>query len=196
MKTPRKKEVVEQVFWGLDIMVRSVAAVGIRTDNTKIFSLWIGKDKGLLREYFYYEHLIQLLKEYPNSVFGMEDYAYGKGGQNSRSVFTLGEITGIFKLNLYQRHYPTYVFGIGQIKKFFTGYGNAQKIDMISAASGMTSHITIPIKKNALEEMSHLSDAFAIANMTRFYSSGIVTGLSELQRRWLETHNAGEFIIQ
>lgn len=197
MKIPRTKIVNPSVFFGLDIMVRNAGIVGINAEGDKVISeIWDCPLKGIKRVNFYYERFLELISQYPNAYYGLEDYAYGKGGKNSRSVFTIGEITGVYKMHLYRTRMPLFIFGIGQIKKFFTSSGNAPKEDMIDKALDMIDWIPTPKLKKDINPISHIADAYAISLMTRYYACGSTSTLEAAQISWLEAHNAGEFNIR
>ena len=197
MKVPRKDVTQKAVFFGLDIMVRNAGIVGINIEGDKVISeIWDCKVRGIERSNFYFEKFLNLIAKYPQAYYGIEDYAYGKGGGNSSSVFTLGEITGTYKVHLYRARLPLYIFGIGQIKKFFTDNGRAQKEEMIEQARELVDWIPHPRIKGDIPVISHTADAYAISLMTRYCACGSVSGLSTLQAKWLEAHNAREFEIR
>lgn len=197
MKIPRKKISTQTVFFGLDIMTRNAGIVGINVDGDKIVSeVWDCPTKGIQRLNYYFERFLELIAQYPSAYYGIEDYAYGIGGKNSRSTFTVGEITGTYKLHLYRARLPLYIFGIGQIKKFFTSSGVASKEDMINRALEMVEWIPTPKLKKDIPTVSHIADAYAICLMTRYYACGSIVALDSSQISWLEARNAREFAIR
>ena len=193
-KARRLKSYSEDRFVGLDIMLRNMAQVTINEEGDIIAStLWETSLKGIQRVNYYYEQFIEFISLHENVFYGVEDYAYGMGAKKSRSTFSIGEVSGTIKLHLYRARLPCMIFGIGQIKKFFTGKGNADKDMMINQAASMTHHIIMPDKKTHKDKMSHIADAYAIALMVRYYSTGIISKLNTEQVKWLEAHNVREF---
>ena len=199
MKIPRTAEKPQDapIFFGLDVMMRNAGIVGIDVNGDKVIAeTWDCPYKGIARVNFYYETFLDLISKFPSAYYGIEDYAYGKGGSNSRSTFSIGEITGTYKLHLYRSRLPLYIFGIGQIKKFFVGKGNCGKDMVVDQALTMVSFIPTPQNKTQLNKVSHLADAYAISLMTRYYTCGGTSNLDSKQIRWLGEHNARDFEIR
>jgi len=197
MKVPRKHSSTAAAFFGLDIMVRNAGIVAVDVNGKKIFAeVWNSPEKGIKRVNFYFEKFLELIAQYPHAYYGLEDYAWGKGGGNSRSTFTIGEITGTYKLHLYRARLPLFIFGIGQIKKFFTGKGNAPKEHMLEKGLEYIEWLEPPKLKKDCDKVSHIIDAYAISLMTRYYACGGTSLLNTEQIKWLEAHNAREFEIR
>ena len=67
------------------------------------------------------------------SFVGMEDYATSKTKKDSGSILQIAEFCGGIRYMLYTRGMGIINFGIGQIKRFATGNGDAGKPDMCIA---------------------------------------------------------------
>lgn len=204
-RVARKKEIDTSVFIGADIMLRSTCIVGIDNTGAKIIDQsWETTLQKIARQNFYYEKFLALISHHENAYYGFEDYAYAKSIKNSRSTFSIGEVTGMFKLHLYRARLPGYIFGIGQIKKFFTGNGNANKELMIAQLFKMVDWVTLPsnvaqigaMTKKRRDHLSHKADAYAIALMVRGCVTGATTGLNTQQTQWLEAHDGRGFEIR
>ena len=185
------------IYIGLDIMLRNTCICGLDIKGERILDeTWDTDLKKIPRQDFYYAKFIELISRYPNASYGFEDYAYAKGIKNSRSTFSIGEVTGMFKLHVYRARLPGFIFGIGQIKKFFTGNGNADKNKMIESAREMVDWLPEIIQvKTKRTFFSHKVDAYAIALMVRYFISGGLSKLNKQQESWLEAHSVREFGI-
>ena len=189
----------EPIFIGLDIMLRNTCVIGIDKDGKKVIdALWSTDLKKIPRQNFYFEKFLELISQYENAYYGFEDYAYAKSIKNSRSTFSIGEVTGMFKLHIYRARLPGYIFGIGQIKKFFTGSGNAGKdvmIEQLEKTVDWVPDVGEHRTKKRRDNLSHQADAYAIALMVRGCVTGITNGLNVQQVGWLESHVSRGFEI-
>lgn len=79
---------------------------------------------------------IEILKEHKITTVFLEGYAYGASG----NTFNIGECTGILKLSLWKSGIDLIVLQPGEIKKFATGKGNANKTAMYDAYIAQTGH--------------------------------------------------------
>lgn len=66
------------------------------------------------------------IKKYTNPLIFLEGYSYSSSGQ----VFQIGENCGLLKHKLWNNNYNFNIIPPTVIKKFATGKGNANKIDM------------------------------------------------------------------
>lgn len=72
--------------------------------------------------------VIDVCKEYGVTEVCMEGYALHSIGK----VFNISEATGILKAELVKHGYPISIYSPPDIKKWFSGKGNADKLKMVS----------------------------------------------------------------
>lgn len=88
------------------------------------------------RYYKLAKRYVEILIEHSIDTVYMEGYAYGASG----NTFNIGECTGILKLLLWQNDIELIVLQPGEIKKFATGKGNANKTLMYDSYVSKTNH--------------------------------------------------------
>ncbi len=131
---------------------------------------------GLERLDFIYRRVVNLLGSYDLESVGMESFSFGSIG---RSVYQMGEVSGLIKLAVFKRGIPLGNYAPSQAKVFMTGKGNAKKPDMIVAARDLSG-----IKDLAEDE----ADAYALGmiqwNLDRM-RLGEAVSLNERQQQTL-----------
>lgn len=70
---------------------------------------------------------VNIISEYNPDNIAIEGYSYGAKG---RAVFDIPECTGVLKYKLYNQHYEPLIYAPTAIKKYATGKGNSNKIQM------------------------------------------------------------------
>jgi len=104
----------------------------------------------------------------------MEGYSFGSQG---RSVFDIGELGGVIKLELYRHNVPVVEVAPAMLKKFATGKGNVGKDEVLAAA----------IRKYAFEGTNNNeADAWILYWMGRLHYDRNVEPLYDYQREALE----------
>lgn len=89
----------------------------------------VPKMKGSVHKYSYISSwALDILRNYDVEAVLIEDYAYAATGR----VFNIGENTGILKYRLIKNDIKIYTVTPGEVKKFATGKGNANKELMLS----------------------------------------------------------------
>ena len=95
-----------------------------------------------------------------SDIVTIEDYSF-----NSRGVvFNIGEITGILKHKIYKLNIQFYPIGITKIKKYFSGRGNATKIEMLDAANkelGFNLKQVMELRESELSPALDIIDSYA-----------------------------------
>lgn len=102
-----------------------------------------------------------------NSKVFLEDYAFAAKGV----VFNIGEFTGLLKHKLWKNQYNFLTFAPSTIKKFATGKGNSNKIQMYHSFQNDTKS---NIEKNIMckigdSPMSDIIDSYYIAKKGFFH---------------------------
>jgi crossover junction endodeoxyribonuclease RuvC len=117
---------------GLDISSKATGvafAVGAHVCATTC--LRIPEDDSLVRAVNQYHALNGMLKGDPPDFAVIEAYAFRARGRAKHMLYEAGTM---IRYALYRRHIPWFVVNPSQLKKFATGYGNAPKPAMITAA--------------------------------------------------------------
>lgn len=98
-------------------------------------------------------------------AIALEGYAYGATGR----VFSLAENTGVLKYKIYELGKPLTIFTPSEVKKHFSGKGNADKNAMHDAFIKKTAvdlrAVISPNKMDITSPVSDLVDSYAICRM-------------------------------
>lgn len=123
------------------------------------------------RYQFFCDNIVQWCKDC--AYVGVEDYAYSMSGA-SGMIFSLAEFEGNIKLSLFRNGCRLKFYTPNQNKKFFAGYGSADKIGMRDAFDRWTgikpSLSDLPAVTNGKagnSPTSDIIDAFAICEFLR-----------------------------
>lgn len=117
---------------------------------------------------FMINHILEWTKD--ADYVAIEDYAYGATGAVGM-IFSLGEFEGYIKLSLYNRNQKIRLYAINQIKKFFTGFGQADKISMYQSFMKLDtikpdiSNLKAVNNGHGVKTTSDIVDSFAIVYM-------------------------------
>lgn len=124
----------------------------------------------------YYKNINNIIKFLLNNnvnKIGLENYAYGYGHESPGRVFDIAENTGMLKCLLIQNNIEILTFAPKEIKKSFTGKGNATKILMIEKYFELNKNSPL---KYLIEEfnlnkysspINDIVDAYAILDMLK-----------------------------
>jgi crossover junction endodeoxyribonuclease RuvC len=120
---------------GLDPSLSSTGLIVLNSVGEKLYeiSLKTKKLRGMERLKFIKDHLLMVIKKYEIEDVCIESYAFGV--RQSRSKFNLGELGGIIRLTLHEQGVQYIDVAPPTLKKYVTGYGNADKIMMVEAVS-------------------------------------------------------------
>jgi len=91
------------------------------------YYLLTNKKKEIQRINEYYNLYKELLKEYKPKIVSIEGYSYNSK-QQTRSLFELGELSGMFKHLNYINKINTLIIPPSILKKIITGKGNSDKL--------------------------------------------------------------------
>lgn len=123
------------------------------------------------RYQFFCDNIVQWCKDC--AYVGVEDYAYSMSGA-SGMIFSLAEFEGNIKLSLFRNGCRLKFYTPNQNKKFFAGYGSADKIGMRDAFdrwAGIKPDLSdLPAVTNGKagnSPTSDIIDAFAICEFLR-----------------------------
>ena len=123
------------------------------------------------RYQFFCDNIVQWCKDC--AYVGVEDYAYSMSGA-SGMIFSLAEFEGNIKLSLFRNGCRLKFYTPNQNKKFFAGYGSADKIGMRDAFDRWTDIkpdiSDLPAVTNGKagnSPTSDIIDAFAICEFLR-----------------------------
>lgn len=123
------------------------------------------------RYQFFCDNIVQWCKDC--AYVGVEDYAYSMSGA-SGMIFSLAEFEGNIKLSLFRNGCRLKFYTPNQNKKFFAGYGSADKIGMRDAFDRWTgikpALSDLPAVTNGKagnSPTSDIIDAFAICEFLR-----------------------------
>jgi len=123
------------------------------------------------RYQFFCDNIVQWCKDC--AYVGVEDYAYSMSGA-SGMIFSLAEFEGNIKLSLFRNGCRLKFYTPNQNKKFFAGYGSADKIGMRDAFdrwTGIKPDLSdLPAVTNGKagnSPTSDIIDAFAICEFLR-----------------------------
>lgn len=163
------------MFWaGIDFSMSSPAiTVGYKQDFSTCKTFFYtpkAKYEGVFGSNIYgmmaspYEHQMErfdnlaiwtltILQRFKVTEVCLEDYSYGSKG----NVFNIGENTGIMKHLLWKNNIKYYTAAPTQIKKSFSGKGNANKEDMHEAFETETG-LSVAKLLNAKAKDSPVSD--------------------------------------
>lgn len=110
------------MFLGLDISLTGTGLTLIDSEYTIIkMELLSVPDKGTERLFFLEQKFIDLLQKEDITFACIEGPAYKDTGK----IFQIGELTGIFKLNLFKLSIPYIIAAPLQLKKYISGTGKA-----------------------------------------------------------------------
>lgn len=140
-----------------------------------------------------YDRLIRLeqfisdiLKKYPGSFVGYEDYSFG----STHRAFALGELGGLLKTRIYTYAAEMVVVPPTVLKQFGAGHGAADKKRMIDAACE-----ECPELLNAAKVTDDICDAYFLAKFALFTcepKSAVRIGGGNLRSR-LEVVSKGSY---
>jgi Holliday junction resolvasome RuvABC endonuclease subunit len=131
----------------------------------------------LSRHYETYRWFRTLIESLEPSHVAVEDYAFGQG----TSAYTIGEVSGLFRLIVYHSRIPFRLYTPGEIKIAAAGSGNATKSEVLAAARSRYGYDFGEFTHGSCDDVSFdLSDAFSIADLLR------MEGLLRLGRVKLE----------
>lgn len=103
------------------------------------------------------EHFIRIVaKEAANAETVIEDYSMGSKGK----VFNIGENTGLLKHKLWTRDHKLILVPPTVLKKFATGKGNADKLQMHEAFLKETGEDLLSLGKPGTNPSSDIIDAY------------------------------------
>ena len=80
-------------------------------------------------------------------------------------VFNIGENAGILKYNLWLHDIEVVEIPPTKVKKYFTGKGNASKIEMVNVISSELDFLTKYYKRKDDSPIADIVDSFAIFKM-------------------------------
>ena len=114
-----------------------------------------------------------------------EDYAYEKANEgNSNSIFQIGEFCGIYRRHFYLQGKGIITYGIGQIKHFATGNGDAKKVAMCESMRELFPQFYYPefdsFPKQYESPHSDLCDAFWMCEILRNHIKHDILGPESL----------------
>lgn len=154
--------------------------------NSLLPGLVFHKIEDFLNDYeryqFFCDHIVNWCKDC--DYIAIEDYAYSKSGALGK-IFSLAEFEGNIKLSLFRDGHALRFYPPNTNKKFFAGYGSADKIGMKQAlesrincptpANGSDNTLFLditdlpPVKKgkDGAKPTSDLIDAYALCEFLR-----------------------------
>lgn len=154
---------------GIDPSLSSTGICLMSEDGQVIDSLAIKTDKvGPERLSFFRQSFINLISMRPGIRVFIEGYSFGSGGKRE----SMAELGGVIRLTLYDQAIKFIEVPPKTLKKFATGNGNADKIQM-----GVQL-----MKEYGLEyPTSDQTDAFWLCQFGRAYH-GLITNLSRARQ--------------
>jgi len=147
----------------------------LKVNHPKIFvdNIDGSSEDNHLRYYNNAKKIIKILLQFNVNKIGIEGYSYGYGTENPGRVFDIAEALGMLKFLLIENNIQIYVFPPKQIKKFFTGNGNASKVLMIERflSKNKNSSINYLIEELKIQRynspINDLVDAAAILELLK-----------------------------
>lgn len=120
---------------GIDPSLSSTGIVVLDSVGKLLYetSLKTKKLRGMERLKYIKDNLMKVIKDFNISEVCIESYAYGV--MQSRSKFNLGELGGVIRLALYEADVEFIDIAPPTLKKYVTGFGNADKVMMVEAVS-------------------------------------------------------------
>lgn len=114
-----------------------------------------------------------------------EDYAYEEANKgDSNSIFQIGEFCGIYRRHFYLQGKGIVTYGIGQIKRFATGDGQAKKVAMCESMRELYPQFYYPefdaFPKQYESPHSDLCDAFWMCEILRNHIKHDILGPESL----------------
>lgn len=117
---------------GLDLSLTSTGICVMDENGTILFEEVLNTPKkkidGLERLKFIRESVSEAIKNYSVSIANIENYSFGSRG---RATFSLGELGGVVRLLLFDLGVTIIETSPSQLKKFATGRGNSDKLDVV-----------------------------------------------------------------
>jgi len=184
------------IILGIDPSLNGTAFV--KMQNFKVLDFWfftgviknsknehaiLNRDTETKRLNNIFEFLINLTKKHKFDYAAVEDYAFGA---KSNSVFQIGGVGEMVRLQLYRSGIPFRDYEPSKVKKFATGSGSAEKSEMVLAAY-KTGFDVGQFGKNGED----LADAFWIGSMltSELFLHKNKDYIGSLNKKQLETFN-------
>lgn len=157
---------------GLKKLPKKIDSIYISGYTVKEFN----KDGNAERYFQNAQNILSICLDKKVHLVGIENYAYGYGGQNPGRVFDIAEFTGMIKCLLIQNNIQIKTFTPSEIKKFATKKGNASKVLMCEQYFNDNKNSPLidfinEFKLNKYESpINDLVDSWYIMNLTKqFY---------------------------
>jgi crossover junction endodeoxyribonuclease RuvC len=150
---------------GLDPSLSSTGIIVLDSKGNIVYeaSLKTKQLRGMKRLKFIKDEILLVTKKFNITQVFIESYAFGV--VQSRSKFNLGELGGVIRLTLYENNIEYEDIAPPTLKKYVTGYGNADKIMMVEAVHKRWG--------KDFGKDSDKADAFGLAKMaTEIYLEG------------------------
>lgn len=121
---------MQEKCMGLDLSLSSTGiCVGAGKPECDYHKALSNKLRGIPRLAMIRDKVVDIAKYYKPAIICIEGYAFGR--QNGREA--AGELGGVVKVALSEAGYDVVVVSPGQLKKFATGSGNADKIKVATS---------------------------------------------------------------
>lgn len=131
-------------------------------DLDYIGSLIVSKETSVVRLKEYKDLYSKYLEDNNPFLIAMEGYSYDS--TNTRSVFDLGELGGMIRLENYTKNYTTVIVTPSSLKMFMRSDGKADKIKMIRSVESLFNIKFEKEKKNGeFEKLDDIYDAFSLS---------------------------------
>lgn len=156
---------------GLDLSLTGTGVVVLSHDNEVLLAETLkNKLRGMERLEFIRNKITDVIDDYPDATYCVENYAMGsRAGQ----AFSIGELGGVIKLLLFERGIIPYLVPPTRLKKFITGGGKAEK-DMI---------MMLVYKRWGWEASdNNTADAYSLSKL----GQNLITPSSDLNKAQLE----------
>lgn len=152
-------------FVGVDVSLTATAMIALDI-NGKVVNSIRGLGYELSENATAWEHterakliasgVVPFCKGNPNAA--IESYAFGAKGSRA---YQIGELGGIIKYQLADKHHKPSYIPPSAVKKFATGKGNAKKVDVIIGVMKRWGY-------EPEDNDDNLADAFVLAQMMRY----------------------------
>ena len=117
-------------YLGLDLSLTHTGIWVLNGAANDFHALRCMKLRGPQRLDWIERQLDEILDQHPDIRHaGIEGYSYS----STNRAESIGELSGVIRLNLYRRRIPYLVVPPSTLKKFVTGHGHAEKRDVIAA---------------------------------------------------------------
>lgn len=124
--------------------------------------LLVSKKVSIERLSEYKDMYINYINDNKPYLIAMEGYSYDS--TNTRSVFDLGELGGMIKLENFAKKYNTVIVTPSSLKMFISNDGKADKVKMIASIEKLFNIKFELVKKNKeIEKLDDVYDAFSLS---------------------------------